>query len=320
MSSKLISASRVMDLRIWAGLSFACVGGSGVESTAPAAIAERLRALAFLLERHLSAIANVRDALGNPTPVDGYRFQLIVAGYDTDNKPKIGRIELGMKNDGGNFRSVIEDASISIVEDKITWQLNGMPDVARQLLLHPESKPKDDALVRYATSRSENGGRSLTVEQMVELGRRLAYYTSQAHPEVAGPNQVAIFQKQRSLSIEQPKFPEPPRPLVNFSLIVGSQFRYSSIVVAKGVSSVFVRCSWLGMQRELDGNYFIENDFTKSFLLYDGGVVNLGGTNRVTDSVLVIGPHVKPDDETVSRLAKAFSWSRIVRAVPKATP
>ena len=88
--------------------------------------------------------------------------------------------------------------------------------------------------------------------------------------------------------------------------------------MAKGVSVVFVRCSWTGMQRELDGHYFIGNDFAKSFLLYDGGVVNLGATNRVIDSVLVLGPHVKPDDETVRRLAKAFSWSRILRAVPKA--
>jgi len=286
----------------------------------PQSIAERTRALSFLMGIHLSALANVRDALDNPTPIDGYRFQLIVAGYDIDNKPKIGRITLRMKNDKGSFVSEIEEASISNVGDHLTWQLNGIPEIALQLLQHPESKPKDAALIEYSDSLRKDHGQSLTVDQMVDLARRLEYYTAQAHPEVGGPNQIAIFRKQPFVSIDQQKFPEPPRSVVNFSLVVVSKFSYSSIAIAKGVHTVFVRCSWTGMQRELDGNYFIANDFTKSFLLYDGGTVNLGDTNRVTDSVLVLGPHVKPGDDTIRRLAKSFAWSRIVRLVPKTTP
>jgi hypothetical protein len=287
---------------------------------APQRIDEKLRALAGLINFYLSTIATVRDALGNATGVDSYRFQLIVAGYDLDDNPKIGRITLRTENERGSFSSKIEDASISNVENKLVWQLNGMPGVARQILLHPESRPNDPVLHEYATSLSENGGKSLTVEQMVDLAKRLAYYTSQLYPEVGGPNQIAILQKRHSLSIEQQKFPEPPRPLFKFALAVNSHFTFSSVAWAKGVPVVFVRCSWIGMQRELDGNYFIGNDFKNSFLLYDGGIVNLGDTNRVIDSVLVIGPHVKPDDETVRRLAKAFSWSRIVRAEPNTTP
>jgi|GEM_PF-2081857 hypothetical protein len=281
-------------------------------------IAERLRAISFLMGRHLSAIANVRDALGNPTPIDGYRFQLIVAGYDVDEKPKIGRITLRMKDDRGSFVSEVEEAAITIVEDKIVWQLNGMPDVAIQLLQHPESKSRDAALAQYAASLKADGGKSLSIEQMVALAKSLAYYTSQAHPEVGGVNQVAILQKSQSVSIEQPAFPEPPRPLVGFSLVVNSEFSYAGVAFAP--PAVFVRCSWTGMERDLDGNFYIGNKFTKSHLLYDGGAVNLGETNEVVDSVLLLGPHVKLGDETARRLAKEFSWSQILRAVPKPAP
>ncbi len=283
-------------------------------------IAEKLRALASLFKMHLAMIANVRDAAGNPTPIDAYRFQLIVAGYDIDDKPKIGRIALQMKNYNGDFLSEVEDASISDVAERLIWKSNGMPDIATQILLHPESRPRDEVFGAYATSFRDNRGRSLTVKQMVELAKKLAYCTSKVHPEVGGPNQVAVFTKLQPVSIDQPTFPEPPRPLFRFSLVVDSHFSYSSVVFAKGSPAVFVRCVWVGMQHELTGHYYIGSEFTNSVLVYDGGIVNLGDTNRVTNSVLVIGPHAKPDEETVRRLRKAFAWSQVLYAVQKVTP
>jgi len=286
----------------------------------PQSIAERLRALAFLMSAHLSAIANVRDALGNPTPLDSYRFQLIVAGYDTDDNPKIGKITLRLNNDRGSLTAETEEAAITNIERKLVVQLNGMPDVAQQILLHPESKPGDTAINQYAASFAKNGGSTLTVDQMVELAKRLAYFTSKVHPQVGGLNQIAVFQRQRTVKIEQQKFPDPPKPLVNFGLVVNSKFSYSNIAFAKGGSYIFVRCSWAGMQQELDGNYFIGNDFTNSALMYDGGVVNLGDTNRVTNSVLILGPHASPGDETVRRLMKAFAWSQARYVPPEVEP
>jgi 20S proteasome alpha/beta subunit len=282
-------------------------------------IAEKLRALASLFTMHLAMIANVRDAAGSPTPINAYAFQLIVAGYDIDDKPKIGRIVLGMKSDKGSLISKIEAVSLVNVEEKLVSQLNGMPDVAAQILLHPESKPQDAAIALYAASQTENGGRSLTLEQMVELAKRLAYYSHKAHPEVGGDNQVAVFERPQIVRIDQPNFPEPPRPLLRFSLVVGSQFSYSSVVFAKG-PAVFVRCSWRGMQHDLDGHYYIGSEFTKSVLMFDGGDVSLGDTNHVTDSVLLLGPHAKVENKTVRRLTMAFPSLRIAYAVSKPNP
>jgi 20S proteasome alpha/beta subunit len=281
----------------------------------PQSIAEKLRALAFLLRMHLEMIANVRDAAGSPTQVDLYLLELIIAGFDIDDKPKIGKIVIQVKNDRGGLISEVEHFSLSNVEERLVVKLNGMRDVADQILLHPESKSQDAAINLYA----ENSGESLTVEQMVELAKRLAFYTSQDHREVGGPNQVAIFKKSQTVSIEQPPFPEPVRPLLRFSLIVDSHFSYSSIMFGKG-TAIFVRCSWVGMQHELDGHYYIESDFINSVLKYDGGNVNLGDTNRVTDSVLLLGPHAILEDETVRRLTAAFSSLRVAYEVPKPKP
>ena len=271
----------------------------------PQSIIERRRTLASLMNHQLSSIANVRDALGNPTPINGYRFQLIVAGYDIDDKPKIGRITLETKNEHASLMSSIDEASITDVEEKLVYSLNGMPDIAAQVLLNPESKPNDAVINEYATSLRVNGGRSLTIEQMTELAKRLAFYTARAHPEVGGPNQIAVLQKQQSVRIEQQKFPDPPRPLFHFGLVVNSHFSYSSVGFAGGVSYVFVRCSWAGMKQEIDGNYFINNDFQDSFLLYDGGAANLGQSNRVVNSKLIVGPSVKPDDMTLKQLTES---------------
>ncbi len=283
-------------------------------------IAEKLRALASLFRMHLGMIANVRDAAGNSTPIDRYRFQLIVAGYDIDDKPKIGRIVLSMKDNRGSLTSEIEDFKLLNVEEKLVSQLNGMPDVAGQILLHPESKPEDAPIKLYATSLTENGGRSLTLEQMVELAKRLAYYTSKARAEVGGPNQVAIFKQSQTVSIDQPTFTEPPRPLFRFSLVVNSHFSYSSVAFAKGSPAVFVRCSWIGMQHDLDGHYYIGSEFTNSVLMYDGGDVSLGETNQVNDSLLLLGRHAILESEIVGRLTATFSSLRVAYAVPRPRP
>lgn len=284
---------------------------------APQSIAEKLRALAFLMNLHLSAIANVRDALGNPTPIDSYRFQLIVAGYDTDNKPKIGKITLQTRNDRGSLMSDLDEASIVAVEDKFVWKLNGMREIAENLLLNPESQPNDDVLREYGAARLNDGGRSLTVEQMAELAKKLKQYTHERHPEVGGPEQIAIFRKHDAVSITPQKFPDPPKPLVNFSLIVKSNFGGNAIAIAKGVSAIFVRCSWNSVQRELDGNYFINNEFRDSVLTYDGGSINLAETNRVINSKLLVGPNVKPGDKTLQQLRSAFPWSQVLFVVPE---
>lgn len=208
--------------------------------------------------------------------------------------------------------SSVDDAAIWDVGDDFIWRVSGMPDVANVLLDHPEAVPQDSALAQYGASRLRDQGRSLTVNQMRALAERLAFYTSQRHREVGGPNQIAIISAPHTMRIVQQQFPQLPKAIVWFSLVVGSNFAYSSVQF-NGEHTVFVRTSWNGMTREIDENVFIGNTFYNCVLTYRRGRVNLGETNQVVNSTLLVGPLIRPDDETVLRLARLFHWSRILR-------
>ncbi len=277
-------------------------------------ISERLQVLADTFNLYLTTIANIQDATPRlkPPTLDWYELQLIVAGYDLDERPKIGRIVLRTRVRRGSISSETDELSVVSLEGKLEKKLNGMDDVAQTLLDHPELHSDDVALQEYGASKSNNGGEDLTVEQMKKLAERLAYYTSKAHPGVGGKNQVAVFQKDRALSVDQQPFPEPPRPLINFRLFLSfSGIGNISNFWPKfsGVSVVCVRCEWRDTMLELDGFYFIGSSFTNSFVRYDEGPVELGDT-KVTNTELFIGPDAKRDTEKVQRVISGYPWKK----------
>jgi hypothetical protein len=283
---------------------------------APQSIADKTRILATLFELYLSGIANMRDAAALPSSMHDYTLELIVAGYDLDGIPKIAKITLGThpadRFSNPTLLSNRQDFSILNVDKKLAWKLGGEPDVAERLLQDPSTVETDTDLSAYAASLHENGGRSLTVKQMIQLAKKLARYTSRRYPSVGGANQIAVFQGGRIAQIEQQVFPEPSKA-VHYILIVNSLYEdVNDDLLPHPV--LFVRCKWTGMRNlSLDGRYFIGSVFTRSVLTYDGGGGDLGGTNEVNSSMLVIGPHVKQDDEVARHLVHDFQWLRILK-------
>ena len=294
-------------------------------------IAEKLKVLASLLNAHLTGIANVRQELKVPTRISNYALQLVIAGYDADGQPKIGKILLATSPMGPMLQSNLQEAEIVSVGQELVWKLGGMPDVAQRILSHPETISNDRVLSRYALSLREDRGQSLTVQEMVSVAKRLAYYTSKTHREVGGPNQVAMLKRGSPIAIEQPPLRKAPKPPIRFGLTVDVSFTNGVAILEKGSAVVFIRCSWNGTQREslqddasqwmkksfgsrrevieLDGNYFFGNNFTNYVLTYDGGPVTFDGTNRVKHSMLFFGHNAKPDGENVLQLERHFQRS-----------
>jgi hypothetical protein len=282
----------------------------------PQSMADKARSLAMLFELHLSGIANMRDAVGHSS-IHDYAFELIVAGYDIDGIPKIVKITLGTHGEKGLFSpnstllSDIQDFAILNVDKQLVWKLGGEPDVAERLLQNPGTLNGDADLSAYATSLHENGGQSLTLQQMTQLVKRLAFYTAKRYPSVGGANQIAVLQGGRIVKIEQQAFPEPPKAL-HYALLVNNEYSGEVGMTLPG-PILFVRCNWTAMRSvALDGGYFIGNIFTRSVLTYDGGGGNLGSANQVDNSVLIIGPHAKQNDATVRHLVNDFHWLRVL--------
>jgi 20S proteasome alpha/beta subunit len=288
-------------------------------------IQEKLGALAFLIRYHLTMIANVRQVLGNPPNDDLYRFQLIMAGTDTDGEQKIARTSLRTKTRNSSSASNIEDISITTVEDELLWRLNGMQDVGAEILQNPIVKPDDPAINLYAKSLHDTRGNSMTIDQMVELAKRLAYYTSKVHREVGGPNQIAILKKSQDVVMTQPTFVT-PRPSLAGDLDVSVNSVFSNIDAARRftdqvpstapIPHVFVRCSWILSRLTIDATYFVGSVIEDSQLFYDGGPISLGNTNRVINTSLILGPHAKADSPDVKALTKAFRWVHISYPIP----
>jgi hypothetical protein len=282
-------------------------------------IVDRLGALAFLINFRLTALANAREALGHAQIYDDYNFRLLMAGTDVDNLQKIATTALHTRKHPWGVQSSTQDISVTTVEDEMIGKLAGMPDVALQILTNPESKPTDPVLSSYANARRENNGKSLTLDHLQELAKRLAYYTAQVHPEVGGPNQIAILRKSQIVTVDQPKFAALTNPITgDFGLAVHSEFRYSNVAypftkmpLANLMPQVYIDCNWVGSELSIDGGYFIANTFADSVLYYDGSAVSLWSSNKIINSKLVLGPHAKGDDKNVKALTASFQWSQI---------
>ncbi len=52
------------------------------------------------------------------------------------------------------------------------------------------------------------------------------------------------------------------------------------------------------MLMSIDAGYFVANSFIDSTLFYDGGPLSLGESNKVVNSILVLGPHAKQTTRT----------------------
>jgi hypothetical protein len=286
------------------------------KSLPPQSLAERLRNLAYIFEGYLNLISNTRLGSTPTTPLAAYELQIIVAGYDLDGRPGIGKIDLKLRWFLDTLQPTVEEEPIANISDGLTRKLNGIRDVADGLLQHPETAPQDPDLSAYKDSLHSNGGSSLTVEQMVALAKRLAYYTALKYREVGGDNQIAVLTGPHSLKIEQAHFPAPPLPLVNFRPELEALFADNVGKLPRLANhTIFIRCSFSGMEQvqELDGNFFIENQFRNTVLTYNGGKVGFDRSNLVRDSILIVGPLVRPDDERVQKLGHDFKWARILR-------
>lgn len=276
----------------------------------PQSIAQKLASLGFLFNFYLTSIANVRDTAGETTPVHDYQFELIVAGYDIDGRPKIGKIILGMTRVEGFWRSNTDFIDISDVGTSLKYVLGGQPDVAQRLLDDPSVKKGDATLDAYAVAQRENGGQSLAIQDMEKLAVTLARYTADVYPSVGGRNQVAVLQGGRIVSIQQQAFPDAPK-LFRFNLFEGNFLGANSFNLG-GTAAIFVKNTFEGGHLELAGNYFFGNTFKDATVAYSGGLMDFDPSNKVENCVLVIGTGAKDDNREVRKLTHSFKWSRVV--------
>jgi 20S proteasome alpha/beta subunit len=280
----------------------------------------KLRSLAFLIGFYINTSATVADVAEGPlTSGQDYTFELILAGYDTDGTAKLGKVVLTetvrQEPGGGKFWTPDYAAAVESVGGPFVHLVSGYRDVADRVLESPRSFASSAAVRRYAESRQADGGASLSIAEMEALANYIAKKTAQLHPEVGGPNQIAVLSDDRIANVDAPDFPRPRRPL-RFSVIEGGRFREPPASVQKGARSVMLLIGLTvdgvkGM--DLNGLFFYGCEIRDSILIYNGGITSLdpSGKNKVIDSWLLLFPTEVTDSSSKTELRalrKNFAW------------
>lgn len=279
--------------------------------------AEKLTSLGFLFKFYLSSAANIHDIVHGPLASDHYIFQLLLAGYDVDGTPKMGSFTLRTTVKTGRdgqpiFESITEQIEEFPIGKELSSKLAGQPDVAEDILRHPEKSADDPSIARYASSLVTDRGSSLTLKDMEKLAEVLLRRTEKKYPSVGGPRQVALLRGGKVESLRQPEFPKHALPLPGFNLVVGSHFEGPrGIVFGGNIIALFVRNYFKNDDRSIAGHYFFGNEFVDSIIRYDGGPTRFDSSNTVRGSILVLGVNADLRSEVVRHLMKDFAWREV---------
>jgi len=286
----------------------------------------KLRAIGFLVGFYIDLVANRNEVLRpRSATTDTYTFEVIVAGYDVDGNAKLKKLVLTAEaiqaTDGHRYWSHTTSPEEATSDHGLLHLLGGIPDVSLQVLNSPEKFQESAAIRKYAQSKKENDGKSLSLDEMAALASEMAAQTAK-YPHfgcfVGGPDQIAILAKGRILKLDQPDFPDPPRPL-KFAVMTHLQVQGQPQIMPAGadVKLLWIRVKFNGIKNprlRLDGQFFYGCEIRNSVVEYAGGLTDLGATNSVANSVLHLrDPATPPMLEIMNR----FKWSL---ELPNTTP
>lgn len=304
-----------------------------LKNSPPLSVSDKLKLLEIVFSHYLKGIANIRDSMSGEKD---YYFELLIAGYDPDGTPEVGRLILQIVSEEANrvnaekvFRPVTLDRRVFPVlsGQPLMFLPAGISDVAERLLNSQVPWKIDEAVATY--EESVKLGKPLTIEQMKALAISLKQHTADAYKEVGGPNQIAVLSADRVQSFEQPSFP--PIPLVGFKfqIFTGMTMNAGATglgpkpygIIVSGGFPLFFKNTFTGVQQILDDSYYAGNVFRDCRLIYNGGRVAFETSNQVIDSDLIIGPKARKDSPEIEQLRKNFMW-RTVKSpteLPKAS-
>ena len=175
---------------------------------------EKFTTLEFLFELQLTGIGNLQHL--DKEQAGDYRFELILAGYDTDGTAKIGKFafDTSLSTDGV-FRPVLKQLREETVGRKLSYEKAGIGGPAvENILEYPAQLAEEPEIGMYAKAKAADHGSSLTTAEMLALAKSLARHSALVNSVyvsgfrkvwlVGGQNQIAILEKRSIQKVDQP--------------------------------------------------------------------------------------------------------------------
>ena len=293
---------------------------------------EKLRSLAFVFDSLLTSVGNLQHL--DPATAEGYGFELILAGYDTDGTPKIAKFVISTHLSDGIFKPVLEEMHETTVGKELEHETAGIGGGPVEYILSNPSQVADELDIRrYAKSKLSDNGRSLTVADMETLAKSLArlsaLFTSRTyamrpfgyreHWPVGGLDQIAILEKGSLSKLDQPTtlFEARKLNMTPFHLLMGLAIDGNGV---PGIVLYLNRPPQIALILKsrfrdglvyLDNAYFFEDDFRDATLFYGGGVLGFDPSNRISNCVLNIDGGVDRKSPAVLELIAKFPWKAV---------
>jgi 20S proteasome alpha/beta subunit len=277
----------------------------------------KLQAIGHLVGFYIDLIANRREVVVGPgTPIDSYIFEVIVAGYDADGKPKLEKLVITpvvvQAADGHNYWSHTTSPEVANVGRKLAALLGGIQVVSHEVLNSPQKFGDSGVVGRYMRAKKHDGGESLTLDDMAALASYMAAQTARKTPAVGGPDQIVFLAKGSILKFKQPPLPGPPRPL-KFTLMVGLRVTGAlPLEPVPGGHLLWIRSKFIGIRNprlRLDSQFFYGCEIRDSIVEYGGGLTDFGTTNTVVNSMILPGYPVASTTEML-RMMNGFNWTQ----------
>jgi hypothetical protein len=289
--------------------------------------------LVFVFDSLLTSVGNLQHL--EPATAGDYGFELILAGYDTDGTPKIGKFKLSTHlSESGVFSPVIEEIHETTVGKELEHETAGIGgDPVEYILSNPGQVADELDIRRYAKLKLSDHGSSLTVADMEALAKSLArlsaLFTSKTYAmrplgyrewwPVGGVNQIAILEKGSLSKLDQPTslFEARKLNMTPVSIVMGLTVDGGGVpglvlwITQPPKISLILKSRLRGGLVDLDNAYFFEDDFSDATVYYGGGVLGFDPSNRISNCVLNIAEGVDRKSPAVQELIAKFPWKAV---------
>jgi hypothetical protein len=245
----------------------------------PQSMSDTIEGLSGVIRNDFQILSDVNSSVDPSFDYD-YHLELFLAGFDLDDKPKIGRIDILVKRefwpDGRQHMVAIEapnDCKLRVIGDELNICSGGLDAVETAMRKHPEHYAKSPVIREFAETEKKDRGASFSIEQMKRLAHAFKHATVDAR--VGGPDQMAVITKE-NLELKAPNdLPSitAPRPFVVASCPPGYEIVLSTPLLEAPTPVLFQHCDFVSDSEEhyLDGHIYLKCKFRNAMLVYLGG-------------------------------------------------
>jgi len=198
----------------------------------------------------------------------------------------------------------------------VEYEVAGIEDVGRPLLGGTDTRVDDPTLLKFRQAVTKDGGRSLSLEDMIETARETEILTSKRFGNVVGgPIEIGTIEHGKA-KIEQENLmltPQDRRASALFSIMEQVTVSGGGMNLEMGDGIVlFTDSQMRSCNQKIDGMLLYNNLFLGCALTYDGSPKTIfDASNKVPGSVLVLTKREYLETPLVVQIRKDFPDLRI---------